>query len=55
MKQKSNFKESPVVNKTNYQKPLFKERKELAFPKEIWEKFNGGRFCIQCAGCHGCR
>jgi hypothetical protein len=38
-----------------YEKPLFVERQELAFPKEIWEKFNGGRFCIQCSGCHGCR
>lgn len=52
MKKEKVLKKSTPVN---YQKPLFKERKELAFPKEIWEKFNGGRFCIQCAGCHGCK
>lgn len=38
-----------------YEKPLFEERKEMKFPKEIWEKFNGGGGCIQCSGCHGCR
>ena len=44
-----------IAEKSNYEKPLFRERKELAFPKEIWEKFNGGKWCIQCSGCHGCR
>ncbi len=42
-------------NQVVYNKPVFNERQELAFPKEIWDKFNGGRFCIQCSGCHGCR
>jgi len=57
MSQQKAPKEAIVVNtkKTNYEKPLFEERKELAFPKEIWEKFNGGKWCIQCSGCHGCR
>ena len=57
MEQINNLKETVVENeeKTNYEKPLFEERKELAFPKEIWEKFNGGKWCIQCSGCNGCR
>ncbi len=64
MTQKKNFKETNVgiAKKANpsfpagrYEKPLFIEKQELTFPKEIWEKFNGGRFCIQCSGCHGCR
>ncbi len=38
-----------------YKKPVFVKEKELTFPKEIIEKFNGGRFCVQCAGCHGCK
>jgi len=38
-----------------YEKPVFIKEKELTFPKEIIEKFNGGRFCVQCSGCHGCR
>ena len=38
-----------------YKKPVFVKEKELTFPKEIIEKFNGGRFCVQCSGCHGCR
>lgn len=41
--------------KTKYEKPLFEESKELAFPREVWEKFNGGKGCMQCAGCHACR
>jgi hypothetical protein len=43
------------TKKAVYEKPKFVERNSLAFPKEIWEQFNGGRFCIQCSGCHGCR
>jgi len=38
-----------------YQKPLFEKQEQMIFPKEIMEKFNGGRFCLQCSGCHGCR
>ena len=38
-----------------YEKPVFIKEKELIFPIEIIEKFNGGRFCVQCSGCHGCR
>lgn len=38
-----------------YKRPVFVKEKELTFPKEIIEKFNGGRFCVQCSGCHGCR
>jgi len=38
-----------------YKKPVFVKEKELTFPKEIIEKFNGGRFCVQCSSCHGCR
>lgn len=38
-----------------YVKPVFVIEKELTFPKEIVEQFNGARFCVQCSGCHGCR
>lgn len=57
MTQQKNFKgtNGRIEKKPNYEKPLFEERKELTFPKEIWEKFNSGRFCLQCSGCHGCR
>lgn len=41
--------------KVTYQKPLFEKRAQMTFPIEIMEKFNGGRFCLQCSGCHGCR
>lgn len=42
-------------SRRTYKKPVFVKEKELAFPKEIIEKFNGGRFCVQCSECHGCR
>ncbi len=38
-----------------YEKPKVVERQNLAFPKEIWDKFNSGKYCLQCSGCHGCR
>lgn len=38
-----------------YQKPIFEKQEQMMFPIEIMEKFNGGRFCLQCSGCHGCR
>jgi hypothetical protein len=38
-----------------YKKPVFVKEKELNFPKEIIEKFNGGQFCLQCSSCHGCK
>jgi hypothetical protein len=41
--------------KVAYQKPLFIKQEEMTFPTEIIEKLNGGRFCLQCSGCHGCR
>lgn len=41
--------------KVRYQKPLFQKQAQMTFPTEIMEKFNGGRFCLQCSGCHGCR
>lgn len=44
-----------VAESPKYEKPLFEEREEMKFPKEIWEAFNGGKRCIQCSGCHGCR
>jgi len=57
MIQQTDFKGTNWRNakKSNYEKPLFEEKKELTFPKEIWERFNSGRFCLQCSGCHGCR
>jgi hypothetical protein len=42
-------------NEVHYQKPLFKKEEQMTFPTEIMEKFNHGRFCLQCSGCHGCR
>ncbi len=38
-----------------YEKPLLKKQSGMNFPMQIVEKFNGGRFCLQCSGCHGCR
>ena len=38
-----------------YRKPVFTQERELTFPKEIIEKFNGGRLCVQCSSCHGCK
>lgn len=40
---------------STYKKPEFIKEKELTFPKEIVEMFNGGKFCFQCSSCHGCR
>jgi len=42
-------------SKPIYEKPLFEEEKGLVFPLEVIEKFNGGRFCVQCSSCHGCQ
>lgn len=41
--------------KVAYEKPLFEEQSGMVFPQQILEKFNGGRFCVQCSSCHGCR
>jgi hypothetical protein len=41
--------------KITYEKPLFEEQAGLVFPRQIMEAYNGGRFCVQCSGCHGCR
>lgn len=38
-----------------YKKPLFEKQEGLVFPREVIEQFNGGQFCVQCSGCHGCR
>ncbi len=42
-------------NRSNYQKPLFEKQDGMVFPIEIMEKINGGRFCLQCSSCHGCK
>ncbi|MBA7465185.1 hypothetical protein ES707_00347 [subsurface metagenome] len=56
MDKNDSSKESPLGNSSprEYQKPLFEKSKGMVFTAEIWEKFNGGRFCLQCSGCHGC-
>ena len=41
--------------KVAYEKPLFEEQPGMVFSQQILEKFNGGRFCVQCSSCHGCR
>jgi hypothetical protein len=41
--------------KAVYEKPLFQKQQQMTFATEIVEKINGGRFCLQCSGCHGCR
>jgi len=41
--------------KKPYKKPVFIKNKKMTFPMDIIAKFNGGRFCVQCSGCHGCR
>ena len=38
-----------------YEKPTIEKCEKMTFPAEIMDKFNGGRFCMQCSGCHGCR
>lgn len=38
-----------------YEKPICVKNEKMTFPMDIIEKFNGGRFCVQCSGCHGCR
>ena len=38
-----------------YKKPVFEKQGGLVFPMEVIEQFNGGRFCVQCSSCHGCR
>ena len=42
-------------NTIKYQKPLFEKQDGMVFPIEIMEKINGGRFCLQCSSCHGCK
>ena len=44
-----------IREKTNYEKPLFEREEKMVFPREIVEEFNGGRYCVQCSSCHGCR
>ena len=38
-----------------YQKPLFEKSEGMTFTTEIHEKLAGGRGCLQCSSCHGCR
>lgn len=38
-----------------YNKPVFIKERELTFPEEIIKEFNGGKYCLQCSSCHGCR
>lgn len=52
---KQNSKKQKVKQVEIYKKPVFVKEKELVFPKEIIEEFNGDRFCVQCSSCHGCR
>jgi len=44
-----------VKVKKVYEKPVFEKQEGLVFPREVIEQFNGGRFCVQCSSCHGCR
>lgn len=44
-----------MKKRTKYEKPLFEKQDGMDFPKQIIEKINAGRFCLQCSGCHGCR
>lgn len=44
-----------ILKSASYQKPKLEHKTSMSFPKEIAEKFNAGKFCIQCSGCHGCR
>lgn len=39
----------------SYEKPLFEEQTGMVFPQQVMEKFNGGRLCVQCSSCHGCK
>ncbi len=44
-----------TVEKKKYEKPIFEKELGLVFPKEVIEKFNDGRLCVQCSSCHGCK
>jgi hypothetical protein len=35
-----------------YESPIFEEEKEMTFPEEIWEEFNGGNWCFGCSNCN---
>lgn len=43
------------AGKRRYEKPMIEKQEKMTFPIDIIESFNGGRFCVQCSGCHGCR
>lgn len=38
-----------------YEKPMFEKADGMTFTMQIYDVFNGGKFCMQCSGCHGCR
>lgn len=38
-----------------YEKPIIVRQNGMTFPMDIMELFNGGKYCMQCSGCHGCR
>ena len=44
-----------LAEANGYKKPTIVKCKEMTFPMDIIAQFNGGRFCVQCSGCHGCR
>ena len=48
-------KRKKTKKKATYEKPIIIKQKKMTFPMDLIAKFNGGRFCVQCSGCHGCR
>lgn len=47
--------ENSKTKKKVYKKPTIVKNEKMTFPMDIIAKFNGGKFCVQCSGCHGCR
>lgn len=41
-----------LKGKKIYEQPFFKEEKGMDFPEEVWEEFNGGKWCFGCSNCN---
>ena len=44
-----------MIKMEEYETPLFEEQDGMVFTRQVVEKFNEEKFCVQCNVCHGCR